>query len=128
MTDWKKYFNSTILSRGRQYYHEGRVKRLTHRDHEWFAAVKGSRSYNVIARIGEDGDIEDMECSCLYAYNGQNCKHMAALLYAVEADQKENGVQTELELAQQKMDKEDKIIFSIWQMRSSAVRWAVCLR
>ena len=60
--------------------------------------------------------------------NGQNCKHMAALLYAVEADQKENGVQTELELAQQKMDKEDKIIFSIWQMRSSAVRWAVCLR
>lgn len=128
MTDWKKYFNSTILSRGRQYYHEGRVKRLTHRDHEWFAAVKGSRSYNVIAQMGEDGDIEDMECSCLYAYNGQNCKHMAALLYAVEADQKENGVQTELELAQQKMDKEDKIIFGIWQMRSSAVRWAVCLR
>ena len=111
MTDWKKYFNSTILSRGRQYYHEGRVKRLTHRDHEWFAAVKGSRSYNVIARMGEDGDIEDMECSCLYAYNGQNCKHMAALLYAVEEDQKENGVQTELELAQQRMDKEDKVIF-----------------
>lgn len=111
MTDWKKYFNSTILSRGRQYYHEGRVKRLIHRDHEWFAAVKGSRSYNVIARIGEDGDIEDMECSCLYAYNGQNCKHMAALLYAVEADQKENDVQTELELAQQRMDKEDKVIF-----------------
>lgn len=48
-------------------------------------------------------------------------------MYAVEADQKENGVQTELELAQQKMDKEDKVIFSIWQMRSSAVRWAVCL-
>ena len=111
MTDWKKYFNSTILSRGRQYYHEGRVKRLTHRDHEWFADVKGSRSYNVIARMGEDGDIEDMECSCLYAYSGQNSKHMAALLYAVEADQKENGVQTELELAQQKMDKEDKVIF-----------------
>ena len=69
MMDWKKYFNSTILSRGRQYYHEGRVKRLVHRDHEWFAVVKGSRSYNVI-----------------------------------------------------------KVIFSIWQMRSSAVRWAVCLR
>ena len=116
--DWKKYFNSTILSRGRQYYHEGRVKRLTHRDHEWFAAVKGSRSYNVIAQMGEDGDIENMECSC---------KHMAALLYAVEADQKEDGVQTESELAQQRMDKEDKIIFSIWRMRSSAVRWAVCL-
>ena len=111
MTDWIKYFNSTILSRGRQYYHEGRVKRLTHRGHEWFAAVKGSRSYNVIAQMGEDGDIEDMECSCLYAYNGQNCKHMAALLYAVEADQKEHDVQTELELAQQRMDKEDKVIF-----------------
>ena len=44
MTDWKKYFNSTILSRGRQYYQE-------------------------------------------------------------------DGVQTELELAQQRMDKEDKVIF-----------------
>ena len=32
--------------------------------------------------------LKSMECSCLYAYNGQNCKHMAALLYAVEADQK----------------------------------------
>ena len=48
-------------------------------------------------------------------------------LYAVEADQKENDVQTESELAQQRMDKEDKVIFSIWRMRSSAVRWAVCL-
>ena len=81
MMDWKKYFNSTILSRGRQYYHEGRVKRLVHRDHEWFAVVKGSRSYNVIAQMGEDGDIEDMECSCLYAYNGQNfCMQRADIL------------------------------------------------
>ena len=37
---------------------------------------------------------------------------MAALFVCSEADQKENGVQTELELAQQKMDKEDKVISS----------------
>lgn len=56
------------------------------------------------------------------AYNGQNCKHMAwRFLYAVEADQKENDVQTELELAQQRMDKEDKVFSKSWQPRRNII-------
>ena len=111
MTDWKKYFNSTILSRGRQYYNAGKVKRLSYRGHRWFAVVKGSRNYNVTVELDTLGRIESMDCSCPYADSGQACKHMAALLYAAEADEKENGVQTELESAQQKMDQKDNIIF-----------------
>ena len=73
--------------------------------------MKGSRNYNVTAEIDILGRIESMDCSCPYADSGQACKHMAALLYAAEAEEKENGVQTELEMAQQRMDEEDKIIF-----------------
>ena len=54
-------------------------------DIEKFNIINDEENYYFF-RVLEDGDIEDMECSCLYAYNGQNCKHMAALLYAVEAD------------------------------------------
>ncbi len=111
MTDWKKYFNSTILSRGRQYYNAGKVKRLSYRGHRWFAVVKGSRNYNVTVELDTLGSIESMDCSCPYADSGQACKHMAALLYAAEAYEKENGVQAELELAQQRMDQTDSVIF-----------------
>ena len=111
MRDWKKHFNSTILSRGRQYYNAGKVKRLSYRGHTWSAVVKGSRNYNVTAEIDILGRIENMDCSCPYADSGQACKHMAALLYAAEAEEKENGVQTELEMAQQQLDDEEKVVF-----------------
>ena len=34
----------------------------------------------------DGGEIEDMECSCPYADDGNYCKHMAAVLYAAEKD------------------------------------------
>lgn len=111
MTDWKRYFGSTIRSRGRQYYNAGKVKRLNHRGHEWFAVVKGSRSYNVTVAMDEDGEIESMDCSCPYADSGQACKHMAALLYAVEEEQKNNGIQMELEQIREEAERQDGVPF-----------------
>ena len=33
-----------------------------------------------------DREIEEMECTCPYAEDGNYCKHMAAVLYAAEKE------------------------------------------
>ena len=42
--------------------------------------VSGSDDYEVNIYFS-DGEIEDMYCDCPYASDGNNCKHMAAVLY-----------------------------------------------
>ena len=82
--EWKKYFQPHILERGREYYREDRVTELSDRDGNITACVEGSEPYGVeIEYSGKD--ILFMSCDCPYAEGGENCKHMAAVLYAWEA-------------------------------------------
>ena len=82
--EWKKYFRPHILERGREYYREDRVAELSDRDGNITACVEGSEPYGVeIEYSGKD--IEYMSCDCPYAEGGENCKHMAAVLFAWEA-------------------------------------------
>ena len=79
--EWKKYFRPHILERGREYYREDRVEELSDRDGNITACVEGSEPYGVeIEYSGKD--IEYMYCDCPYAEGGENCKHMAAVLFA----------------------------------------------
>ncbi len=84
---WDSYFYRVILARGRQYYHAGKVKDLAYEDGEWTASVKGSRTYRVAIELDEDDDIESMTCTCPFAEDGESCKHMAAVLMAIEKKQ-----------------------------------------
>lgn len=82
--EWKHYFQPHILERGREYYREDRVTELSDRDGNITACVEGSELYGVeIEYSGKD--ILFMSCDCPYAEGGENCKHMAAVLYAWEA-------------------------------------------
>ena len=47
------------------------------------AVVSGSDDYEVNIYFS-DGGIDDMYCDCPYASDGNNCKHMAAVLYLLE--------------------------------------------
>lgn len=85
---WKSFFYETMIKRGRQYYNAGRVKRLNYKNGQWTALVKGSRHYNVKISLGKDGEIFRMSCDCPFADGGENCKHMAAVLMAIEEEQK----------------------------------------
>lgn len=59
------------------------------------ATVYGSSVYNVEIRL-KGGNIESMDCDCPYSMEGNNCKHMAAVLYAVEENEEETSfAQTE---------------------------------
>ena len=97
--EWKHYFQPHIIERGREYYREGRVAEISDRDGNITACVEGSEPYGVeIEYSGKD--IEYMSCNCPYAEGGDNCKHMAAVLYAWEAGEiSERPTAEELEKA-----------------------------
>lgn len=82
---WQDLFSTTILSRGRTYYNAGRVKNLAKNDSCHSAVVTGTEEYNVVISY-EDDKIASMTCNCPYAQSGERCKHMAAVLFAVNGD------------------------------------------
>lgn len=82
--DWKAEFMPWILERGKKYFEEGRVPCLKQEGNTITATVEGSEKYHV--EIDLPGGFPDyMECDCPYAQNENNCKHMAAVLFAVDA-------------------------------------------
>ena len=82
---WKDFFEERILERGYDYYRSGNVEDLNIQKNEITATVYGSEEYDV--SILMDGrEIEEMECTCPYAEDGNYCKHMAAVLYAAEKE------------------------------------------
>lgn len=83
MKDWKSQFTDVILERGKDYYDQGAVKSLVHSSLGYAASVQGTELYDVEIRL-EDHEVVDMYCSCPHAESGYNCKHMAAVLYALE--------------------------------------------
>ena len=84
MESWKNWLQSHILERGQTCFDEGRVSDLERTEDGYTATVEGTEEYEV--EILLDGDfIEDMICDCPYAEDGNACKHMAAVLFAVSA-------------------------------------------
>ena len=85
--NWKKNFRDSVLERGQNYYNRNRVQGLSCDSDVYRARVLGVSDYNVEIKI-QDDDVADMKCSCPYAAVGMNCKHMAAVMFAIDAEQK----------------------------------------
>ena len=83
--NWQKLFASHILERGYDYYCDGAVENIEIGHDDIRADVVGTEDYEVEISLN-DGKVPDMYCSCPYAAGGNNCKHMAAVLYEWTAD------------------------------------------
>ena len=83
MSGWKNLFQEHILGRGEMYYYDGAVLELHKTEYGYHAIVEGTEDYEVDIEIDE-GQVCEMYCSCPYAEEGNNCKHMAAVLYEIE--------------------------------------------
>lgn len=83
--NWKKLFASHILERGYDYYCDGAVENIEIGRDDLRADVVGTEDYEVEISLN-DGKVIDMYCSCPFAAGGNNCKHMAAVLYEWTAD------------------------------------------
>ena len=78
---WKKLFQSHILERGYHYYLQDAVENLRVYENTLQADVIGTEEYEVEISLNEKEEIKEMYCSCPYAEDGWNCKHMAAVLF-----------------------------------------------
>ncbi len=83
--NWQKLFASHILERGYDYYCDGAVENIEIGRDDLRADVVGTEDYEVEISLN-DGKVTDMYCSCPHAAGGNNCKHMAAVLYEWTAD------------------------------------------
>ncbi len=89
--NWEELFLPHILKRGERYFKEGRVIGLARKGKTYSAYVDGSGStYRVSVLLNQDG-LTQADCSCPYAQSGMYCKHMAAVLYALEPKKAESG-------------------------------------
>lgn len=82
---WKSLFTGTIRGRGLDYYRNGKVKQIQKKEDGAAGVVAGSSDYHISIQW-KNGTIESMTCDCPYAKDGINCKHEAALLYALEME------------------------------------------
>lgn len=82
-SSWKKEFMPWILERGKKYYEDGRVTHICQQGNTIRATVKGTENYNTEVDL-PGGMLKFALCTCPYAVQAK-CKHMAALLYSVEA-------------------------------------------
>lgn len=82
--NWKHLFRPHILERGRDYYYEGAIENFAADNNSVTATVCGNDDYEIEIHL-HNNQISDMYCSCPYASEGKNCKHMAAVLYEWEA-------------------------------------------
>ncbi len=80
---WKKLFKPWILDRGLEYFNEDRVTDLHVDNDEITAYVEGSEDYSVTILLEDQMPVE-LYCDCPYADGGEYCKHMAAVLFAVD--------------------------------------------
>jgi uncharacterized Zn finger protein len=83
LDNFKKVIVSQILARGREYYIKDRVVDLSlDEEAAWSAVVEGTDSYDVTISQSENGEL-CCACTCPYDH-GPYCKHIAAVLYAIE--------------------------------------------
>ena len=83
---WDYLFHRQILLRGREYFRAGKVQGLKHTGARYEADVVGTKGYHVTAYLG-DRVHPQLSCNCPYAGDGYYCKHMAAVLFAVEEEE-----------------------------------------
>ena len=91
---WKHLFTSEVLKRGEQYKKSGRVSNLTNVNKGKYTANVYGSNYNVysVSIKFSSASVESMGCGCQYAQSGRTCKHMAAVLYALESQNDQMSV------------------------------------
>ena len=81
--EWYQLFKSYILDRGIEYYENGYVTEFSYEDGVISAVVDGTEEYHIDIEIDGE-DVMNVSCDCPHARSGNNCKHMAAVLFKYE--------------------------------------------
>ncbi|WP_293727925.1 SWIM zinc finger family protein [uncultured Phascolarctobacterium sp.] len=89
---WRHLFQKHILSRGFSYCLLDYVRNITRTALGYTSVVSGTEDYTVNIVLRNEKVVQ-MSCECPYAEDGNNCKHMAAVLYKLTGEQDDLSVQ-----------------------------------
>lgn len=78
---WERLFSARVLARGYDYWCDNAVRIVSREAGAVNAIVVGSEDYETEIYLDGKGAVTEMRCSCPHALDGNNCKHMAAVLY-----------------------------------------------
>ena len=92
--DWQQLFSDRIYERGLVYYEDEAVHDIERTGNKITAAVDGSETYTVTLYVKADA-VYNMTCTCPYAAKGEHCKHMVAVLLALEVGQLQEELETD---------------------------------
>lgn len=106
---WSELFEDKILLRGKNYYLNGHVHNIDFNKNIISAVVYGTQKYNVKIKL-KDNYIDYWSCDCPYAEDATPCKHLAAVLFAVNNSNIDNQ-DNELKKCIEKMSKKELQIF-----------------
>lgn len=90
--EWRKCFRAEVIKRGEDYFRSGMVSELTYDlAGDFQAQVHGSNDYEVQVHLDSQQKLRDFECDCPHFQDGNNCKHIAAVLLKWEDAQHNSG-------------------------------------
>lgn len=84
MSNWKNYFTPVNLRRGRDLFYSGALRSFVNENNCYFVTVNDNGNYPVSLEISH-GEVENAKCTCATHRNGSWCKHIASLLWYIEA-------------------------------------------
>ena len=99
---WVDYFDKSILDRGFAYYNNHEIISIKKEKTKVSAEVSGSETYHV--NIDLD-DLTSMSCTCPYFKGGNKCKHLAAVLFAIEEGVEEDIIEEEKHIDEYDIEK-----------------------
>jgi len=85
--NFDKRIGKTMLQRGEQYYSNGAILNLEENGSNWTAEVEGSEVYSVTVSLKNDKEINEYFCDC--PFDGDICKHLVAVFFAIRQEIKE---------------------------------------
>ncbi|MHB1683169.1 MAG: DEAD/DEAH box helicase [Bacilli bacterium] len=95
LDDIQSWCGATAFQRGKTYYQAGRVTQLHEQDDRYTAIVLGSKRYRVSVLFAEEENDIEAACTCpAYDSYYTNCKHIAAVLFAVFSLNQRGGAAT----------------------------------
>lgn len=90
MKEWKQFFPPRILMKGKEYYMDSAVEDVKETNYGYHSYVSGSDLYDVKIHM-KNNAVSWMECTCPWAEENDYCKHMAAVLCAIDDSFIEEG-------------------------------------
>ena len=97
IVSYDEYFDDKSIKKGLEVYLSDKTFDLNQKDNGYTCKIKGSDIYDVSVSFKNDSnEVDTMTCTCPFAKEGSNCKHMYALLLKIKYNYTDKKLKKEI--------------------------------